>query len=196
MFKINAIQEQIRSLELVAKNIQNINLYQPYDYAFEFISHAKDVPFESTQKELLDYSIPFYQLVINGMFDYSGESINMNIEKTIDYHIMKLIETGSNPQFTFTYDSSSELIKTNYNYYYNTEYSNWLHEVQTIYDTLVDLDIYSCQLVAHEKLDTNVFKVTYSDGAGKQINIILNYSLASVNIPGVGTIAAKSYKKL
>lgn len=198
MFKISAIQEQIKSLELISSKIDNINLYQPYDYAFEYVSHAKDIPYESTQKELLDYSIPFYQLVVNGMFDYSGESINVNIEDGIDYHIMKLIETGANPQFTFTYDSSSELVRTDYNNYYNTEYSKWLEEVKNIYNILVDLGIYSCQLVSHEKLanSDNVFIVTYSDGGSRTIKIALNYSFASVNIPGVGNIPAKSYKVL
>ena len=176
MFKIAAIQEQIKSLELISSKIENINLYQPYDYAFEYVSHAKDIPFKSTQKELLDYSIPFYQLVINGMFDYSGDSINGKIEEGVDYHIMKLIETGANPQFTFTYDSSSELVRTDYNNYYNTEYTNWLQEVTTIYNTLVDLDIYSCQLVGHEKLDDNVYLLTYSNVAVKKIKILFRFS--------------------
>lgn len=196
LFKTGAIRNQLKSLELISKQIENINLYQPYDYALQYVNHAKDIPYKSTQKEILDYSIPFYQLVINGLFDYSGESINSNIEEGTDYHIMKLIETGSNPIFTFTYDSSSELVRTDYNMYYNTEYSNWLEEVKTFYNELVELDIYSCRLVNHEKLDTNVYQVTYSDGAGKTIKIILNYSFSSVYIDGVGTVAAKSYKKV
>lgn len=196
LFKTSAIRNQLKSLELISEKIDNITLYEPYDYAFQYISYAKDIPYKSTQKEILDYSIPFYQLVVNGLFDYSGESINSNIEEGKDYHMMKLIETGSNPSFTFTYDSSSELIRTDYNMYYNTEYSNWLEEVKYFYDELVKLDIYSCRLVNHERLDTNVYKVTYSNGTNKTIEIILNYSFSLVYIDGVGSVAAKSYKVL
>ena len=193
MYKTGAIREQIRSLELMDKNIQNINLYTPYEYALKYINHAKDIPFESTQKELLDYSIPFYQLVINGIIDYSSESINSNIESGVTYHVMKLIETGSNPQFTFTYDSSSELIRTEYNNYYNTQYTEWLKEVESIYNELVALEIYAGRLVAHEKIDSNVFVVTYKLDSGKLVKICLNYSFAPVTV-GSTVIAAKSYE--
>lgn len=196
LFKSGAIRNQLKSLEIISESIENINLYQPYDYALQYVNHAKDIPYQSTQKEILDYSIPFYQLVVNGLFDYSGQSINSNIEEGKEYHMMKLIETGSNPLFTFTYDSSSELVRTDYNMYYNTEYTNWLGEVKEFYDELVELDIYSCRLTDHKKLDTNVYEVTYSDGSGKTIKIILNYSFSSVYIDGVGNIAAKSYKKV
>lgn len=192
MYKTGAIREQIRSLELISENINNVNLYTPYEYALQFISHAKAVPFESTQKELLDYSIPFYQLVINGIIDYSGESINTNIESGTTYHIMKLIETGSNPQFTFTYDSSSELIRTEYNYYYNTQYTEWLNEVQTIYNELVNLGIYSGRLIAHEQIDDNIFLVTYQLD-NTQIKICLNYSFSPYTV-GSTVVSAKSYE--
>mgnify|MGYP003300259753 CR=1 FL=1 len=191
MYKTEAIREQLRSLDLVAENIKNINLYTPYEYSFKYITHAKDIPYESTQKELLDYSIPFYQLVVNGIFDYSSDSINSNIEDGVNYHIMKLIETGSNPQFTFTYDSSSELIRTEYNYYYNTQYTEWLNEVKTVYSELNGLGIYAGKLVAHERIEPNVYIVTYQVG-NQQIRIGLNYSFSNITV-GTTAIAAKSY---
>ena len=63
--------------------------------------------------------------------DYSGESINEKSEKGIAQHIMKCIETGSNPAFTFTYDDSSKLLQTNYNNYYYTYYQRWLSDVKS-----------------------------------------------------------------
>ena len=158
--------------------------------------HAKDIPYQSTQKEILDYSIPFYQLVVNGLFDYSAESINTNIEDGIDQHVMKMIETGSNPQFTFTHDSSSELVRTEYNYYYNTEYSNWLGEITQIFYELDSLEIYKGRLVSHERLIPNVYLVTYLVD-GREIQIILNYSFASYyHSNGNVIVGAKSYKAL
>ena len=193
MYKTGAIREQIRSLDLISKNVNNINLFTPYEYALKYISHAKNVPFESTQKELLDYSIPFYQLVINGMIDYSSDSINATIESGVTYHVMKLIETGANPQFTFTYDSSSELIRTEYNYYYNTQYTEWLTEVQTIYNELKKLGIYNGRLVSHEMIEANVFMVTYQLNTGEQVKICLNYSFSPITV-GSTVVAAKSYE--
>lgn len=194
MFKTGAINEQIRALEYAYNNgLDKINLYAPYDYAFKYVTNAKEIPYQATQYEILDYSIPFYQLVVNGLFDYSGESINANIEKGLDYHIMKLIETGSNPAFTFTYDNSRELLQTDYNMYYYTEYTQWTREVQEIYKQLNDLNIYACDLVKHEYLEPSVYAVTYQDRTtGTSIKIILNYSLTSVNYNGT-TIPAKSY---
>lgn len=194
MFKFSAIKEQLKSLEIISEKIDNINLYKPYDYAFKYITHASDIPYQSSRKELLDYSVPFYQLVVNGMFDYSGESINEHIESGEQYHLMKLIETGSNPQFTFTYDSSKELIQTDYNNYYNTQYTNWIDTVQTIYTQLTELGIYKYRLVAHERIEPNVYMVTYGNGTDK-IQIVLNYSFASINYNGVN-IPAKSYKTI
>lgn len=206
IFKTDAIKEQIKSLELINETIENINLYQPYDYAFPYVSHAKDIPYQSSQKELLDYSIPFYQLVANGLFDYSGESINVNIEDGALFHIMKLIETGANPQFTFTYDSSAELINTEYNDNYNTEYRNWIQMVKNVYQQLDGLDgavdnnygIYESRLVGHVRLSPNIYLVTYhNDSTGQDIRIILNYSFALYHYDEANIdVYAKSYKVL
>lgn len=196
MFKFSAIYEQIKSLDIITKEIENVNLYQPYDFAFKYITHASDIPYQATRKELLDYSIPFYQLVVNGLFDYSGESINENIESGETYHLMRLIETGSNPQFTFTFDNSQKLIKTEYNNYYNTEYTSWISTVKTMFKELNDLGIYAYRLVKHERLEPNIYLVTYSNGTDS-IKIILNYSFASYYYAVDGTtVSAKSYKKL
>lgn len=195
MFKSGAMREQIRSLQLIYETVENINLYKPYDYAFNYINHAKDIPYQATQKEIFDYSIPFYQLVVNGLFDYSGESINVNIEDGIQQHIMKMIETGSNPQFTFTFDSSSELVRTEYNYYYNTEYINWLSEVTKVFNELDSLGIYQGRLVKHERLAPNIYLVTYLVN-GSEIEIVLNYSFASYIYNTNVIVPAKSYKKL
>ena len=36
---------------------------------------------------------------------------------------MKILETGSNISFTLSYEDSSNLIHTDYNYYYYTQYT-------------------------------------------------------------------------
>lgn len=194
VFKYTAVEEQIKSLKVLTENgLTKIALDAPYLYAIPFTSNAFNVPTSTTGQEVIDYAIPFYQLVINGMMDYSGVSINEKSEDGIMKHIMKCIETGSNPSFTFTYDDSSELLQTDYNKYYYTYYERWLEDVKTVCNTLNDLGIYGAKLVAHERLANNVYKVTYQDKAdsSKQIQIILNYQ----RMPWED-IEANSYKVL
>lgn len=199
MYKINAVEEQIKALEILKQSgIENINLYKPYDYAFKYVSNAKEIPYASTQYEILDYSIPFYQLVVNGLFDYSGESINANSEDGINYHIMKILETGSNISFTFSYDNSTELLTSDYNIYYYTHYVEWLEDVQNVYSSIRATGIEGARLVKHEYLTENVYKVTYENQSTHQvIEIIINYARVQYIDSVTGTIIpAKSYKVL
>ena len=178
IFKYTAVEEQIKALNtLVDSGITDIALEAPYAYALAYASNVYNIPVASSGQEIIDYSIPFYQLVINGLMDYSGESINEKSEKGIAQHIMKCIETGSNPAFTFTYDDSSKLLQTNYNNYYYTYYQRWLSDVKTVCDDLNGLGIYECNLVKHERIANNVYKVTYQNkySPEKEIVIILNY---------------------
>ena len=51
MFKINAVYEQIKSLEMIKEaGVTDINLYRPYDYAFPYVSNAKEIKKIATNK--------------------------------------------------------------------------------------------------------------------------------------------------
>lgn len=193
-FKVDAIRNQISSLEtLTNSGIKNITLYKPYDYAFKYVEVAKNIPYQTTQYEILDYSIPFYQLVVNGLFDYSGESFNANSEKGMMEHLMRMIETGSNMSFTFSYDSSEKLLQTDYNNYYYTMYTDWIETVAEVYKKLEDLGIYGGELVSHECVATNVYKVTYATDEGN-IVIYLNYTRSDYTAADGTVVKHKSYK--
>lgn len=200
MFKSAAVVEQEKAFEVLLSDeygIQKVALETPYAYALQYASAAYNVPYESTKYDFLDYSIPFYQLVINGLFDYSGESINKNAEKGITEQLLRCIETGSNLSFTFTYDDSSELLQTDYNNYYYTLYTRWLEDVKEIYDEINGLGIYGLNLTNHTRLDNNVYKVVYTNESGtEKIEIIINYLDSQWTYADGTTIPAKSYKVL
>lgn len=172
-YKESAMIEQVKSLaKAYESGINNINLFTPYQYALPYVSNALEVPYTSTSYEIFDYSIPFYQLVVAGSFDYSGISYNANDEKGMMYHLMRLLETGSNVHFTFTYEDSAKLIMTKYNQYYYTQYTKWLNEVDFLVKSLNEYKIHEGVLSSHQQLANGVFKVTYSNG----VEVILNYT--------------------
>lgn len=193
-FKVDAVRNQITSLEtLTNSGIKNITLYKPYEYAFKYVDNAKNIPYQATQYEILDYSVPFYQLVVNGLFDYSGESFNANSEKGMMEHLMRMIETGSNMSFTFSYESSEKLLQTDYNSYYYTMYTDWVETVEDVYSKLVELGIYGGELVSHECVSTNVYKVTYRT-AKEDIVVYLNYTRNYYTADDGTVVPYKSYK--
>lgn len=191
-FKENSLQESIKALEYATSNgIDNLSLYAPYDFAFKYTSNALEVPYVATQYEVLDYSVPFYQLVVSGLFDYSGEVINAHDEKGNQWHIMHILETGSNVSFTFSFEDSTKLIQTDYKYYYYTEYSKWTNDVKEVVSTIDEIGIHECELTDHKLIANNIYEVTYT-GNGTTINIVLNYSDSDVVVNGIN-VEARGY---
>ena len=178
--------------ELMAEygNEYNYLFSNPNDYAISYATVITDVPYSATEYSIFKYSVPFYQLVMSGYVDYSGESINMSDEYTFDYYKMKSIETLSNLSMTWTYERTTDLIETEYNYLYSTYYNNWYDKTISLYEELMNLNIYNSKLVNHEYIyNTDIIKTTYSNGT----EIILNYSNADYIYNGV-TINANNYK--
>ena len=94
--------------------------------------------------------------------------------------------------FAFTYDSSSELLNTDYNTYFYTTYTEWLSDVEKVYDVIDGSGISRCELVEHEVLGENIYRVTYKNNI-ETIVILLNYTRVSVNVDGY-IVEPKSYK--
>ena len=115
--------------------------------------------------------------------DYSSTAFNMNDAYSFDYHKMKAIETLSNIAMTWTYETTIDLVDTEYNYLYATYYQNWYQRTLDVYKELSSLDIYQARLIGHEYLnsDANIVKTTYSNGT----QIVLNYSHMDFDYQGI-----------
>ena len=186
-YKNESVSAQIDAFEIMAKDgrITELSLNAPYEFAAQYANNMTQVPYESTLYEVFNYSIPFYQLVFSGYKDYSGLIINANDEISLTKHLMNIFLTGSNIQFTFSYDNSSELIQTDYNYYYYTQHQQWEKEVKSLLSEVEKYDFYKYQLVDHELFVdqaneeiSGVYVVTYENktNPADAFKVYLNYS--------------------
>lgn len=171
IFAENGMQYQIGAMEYIASEMDNVMLSAPFDYALKYATFAVDVPLQSSLLGYYDYSIPFYQLVVSGLFDYTGPAVNYDSERSMDWYLLKALETGSNLNFMISYEDTRKLLDTNYTMYYNAYYANWKSRILYMNNMINDAKIHqNAILVNHKILQDNVYRVEYSNGAVLVIN--------------------------
>ncbi|WP_162146776.1 DUF5696 domain-containing protein [Acholeplasma granularum] len=170
MFRYDVISNQQATIQRLAEH--NIQLRNPNLYALIYSDQILDLNMKGTMHAIVDYDIPFVPLILNGYFNYAGESVNIDDSKNVKWHMLKAIETGANIQFTFTNDETTKLIKTEYNYLISTYYNYWLNDVKNIYDTLEGLNIFNKEIINHRVLNPqgSLVEVTYEGNLKIQIN--------------------------
>lgn len=166
--------------DLLSALDEQLTLSNPIGVNAAFSSYITDLPTETTLYAILDYQVPLLQLIYSGKVDYSTSSLNLAVDRSHEYNILKIIETGSNVKYTLSYDDSSVLKNTKFNYYYATLYTNWVNVIEQDVTLLNDLGIHEGHLVDHTRIEHNVFKVTYSNG----LEIVLNYNLSPITYEG------------
>jgi len=119
----------------------------------------------------VDYSIPLYQLVVSGLFDYTGTAVNYNNEYAPEWYFLKALETGSNLAFVVSAEDTKVLLETSYTEYYNAYYINWKQKIINLNNQLNASGIYESRLVSHEYLTDNVVLVGYENG----LKLIINF---------------------
>lgn len=188
-FKKNEVQYRNTYKDEVVSYLNNENnkfnqvFRNPNSYVFKNSKYLLDLPNISTNLPIFDTTVPFLQLVLNGCIDYSGSSINLSEEHSLEWHTLKAIETGSNISFTLSYEDTVNLVDTNYTRYYSTHYINWIDKINDVYTKLNGLGIYKNTVINHESLnlDGSRVRVTYSNNVEFTIDYnTLTYSMTNL----------------
>ncbi len=166
-------------------------LSNPTVDGYKYASYIMDVPVENSGMRVLDASIPFMGMVLDGHIQYSAESSNRE-STDVFLNIMHAIESNAQPKFSLMYENSSLLTGTEQENYFAVDYSYWkdqigfyYNEYRNFYDKTKD-----AKIVDHEIVDRNdkLRVVTYSNG----VKAYFNYSDLDEVLDGV-TVPAFSY---
>ncbi len=148
-----------------------------------------DMPEKSSEMVQMQYSIPFYQMIVHGSIPYTG---NVAGNMAADYAQQKLkwIEYGSQPNFVLTYNTS-ELLKNTYaETAFATDYKEHMETInECIKEFNTKLSFTAKETMTdHKVLADGVVAVTYEGGK----TIYINYNESDVQVNGV-KISAENY---
>ncbi len=131
-------------------------------------------------------SIPFVPLVLHGTVDYTGEPINtlINIEEAM----LKYVEYGACPHFSWSYEPTSQNAETDKYYYIST--LNSAAEYYQKADSVLN-DLRDARMTDHYSVSDGIFCTEYDTGS----LIYVNYTDEDYEILGV-TVEARNFTRV
>lgn len=170
--RIESSQKISNGLDKFEKEKNTVMVSGANAYLFPSVSDISNIPVDSGKNVLIDYSVPFMQLALSGLIDFSGPSINLSANP--HYQFLKSIESGSSLQFSYIYNDTSFLRKTELSWLCGTEYSMWkddMEKYQKSFKQMTDATQNSV-MAYHRVIDNGVTETTYSN----RVKIIVNYN--------------------
>ncbi|MEJ6950134.1 DUF5696 domain-containing protein [Natronospora cellulosivora (SeqCode)] len=158
-------------------------------YTLPFADYVLNMPVYSDAHLLLDEAIPFYQMVLHGYFQYSGNPINL--ADRLNTYPLKLLEIGALPYYKLSHQESNILKQSDYENLYSIHYLDYIDEAVAYYHEVNEVlrEVQGMRIFSHERLMDRVYKTSYENG----ISILVNYNQEDVDYNGI-IIPAVSYE--
>ncbi len=150
---------------------------------------AVDIPRNSAEYATFYATIPFYQLALNGICEYTTTTAN-NTSYSLDYYLMQALETGSELKLMLSSKSVDKLRDTEYSYLYSMQYDLLKDDIKAVTEKYNEAmkTIGKAKIVNHRLVDENIFETTYENGT----KIYSNYNGIDMTVEG-NTIPALGY---
>lgn len=189
--RTSALKYIEESLKYLSDNKNSLMLANPNAYALKFADKITDVPIDDNNLEVVDYDIPFLQIVLDGSVKYYGNVLNSNIWENPEFTLLRLIEYKTNPKFQISAADSEMFKDTDYEALMNTNYDIVGPKAVELYQKYSEAyeSIANSRIIEHKVIEANLRKVSYDNG----INVYLNYGNEDKVIDGV-KIAPLSYE--
>ena len=168
----------ISALENAAAHTDSLLLDAVYGYGLAYADAISNVPVYSSQFDVEDDTIPFYQLVMSGTAELYGTPMNDN--GNLRQAFLRCVEYGVSPSFRLMAAAPATLQDTDYQHYFSASYSDWKNVIGQMAEELEEASL-GQRLVDHEKLDEGVYASTFADGTV----VYVNYGSDAVSVNGI-----------
>ncbi len=167
---------------------QKVMIKMGNDYAVPYADIITDMDLTGTKYSLIDQSVPFYQIALHGMKDYTGDAINLAGDYMQEF--LKCVEYGSGLNFTFMAEDAKILQDTVHSTLFGSNYAAWAEDAAALI-TKYQQDaagLNQQRIVSHEQLNDFLTVTGYADGT----KVYVNYSSDACTENGI-TVPARGY---
>lgn len=162
-------------------------------WAAPYADLLTEVPYEDSGYQFTSQSVPFYQIVMHGLREYTGTPGNLSSD--MDRELLRWVEMGYMPYFELTWDSTEALMYTDYQSLFTAQYTEWLDRVAEISEAFTTGDVSELRtalIVEHTPLATDLYRVTYDNGTAVYVNYGENEAQADgLTIPAMDYLVVK-----
>lgn len=175
-----AMNMQVKKLQSLKQGGNNVMITAGNQYAVPYADYITDMNLDARAVNIIDEQVPFYQMALHGLVNYSGEAINLSENQ--EENILKSAEAGAGLYFTYIYEDTSVLQDGKYTKYYACNFDQWKDETVELYNKFNETfaGTYDKAIDNHEKLAEGVYKTTFEGGKA----VVVNYNYTSYNYNG------------
>lgn len=169
---------------------RELALTNPHIDKIGYGSIAVDISRESSDYLTFSRTIPFKQLVMNGLIDYTTEDVNIS-SRNPAYFVLQSAETGAYPKFIVTAKNVDVLQDSDYSYLYSVQYPLIKDKIEAVYRECSEIrsQIGTSEITGHECLAEGVYRTTYATG----VQVTVNYNLYDVILEDGRLVESEGY---
>lgn len=175
-----AMNLQVEKMKALKESGSKVMVTSGNQYALPYADYVTDVNIASRTVNIIDEQVPFFQLALHGLVNYSGSAINLSEDS--DEMILKSAETGAGLYYTYIYEQTSVLQDGKYTRYYACNFDQWKDDTVNLYNKFKEKlgDTYNQFITGHEKVADGVYRTTYENGK----SVLVNYTYDDYDYKG------------
>jgi hypothetical protein len=157
-------------LAQLRENGAGVMIHGGFEYVIPYADFILDMELESKKYNIIDESIPFYQMALHGLVPYAGTPINL--APGYDHAILKSAETGAGLQFMFMQAPGESVQDTQYTQLFASDITRWSDRPMALYQKFNELLGHTVNqfITGHQKIADNVYQTEYEDGTCVLVN--------------------------
>lgn len=148
----------------------DILLSSPIDRFVKYSDNLYSLPVSSSKHKIFDRDIPFVQMVLNGIKNYSIPAVNSDNGK---FMFLKALESGSSLAYSLYDGDYNDIYDTPINYYNSSQYDilcDSIKEQVAEYQNIMN-ELKGAEIVGYTVISNNLRTTQYSNNKTLMINL-------------------------